>query len=63
MKFMDEHGFNKVEDFIGHSLQYFSTHAYLNELKQGKFEEKELAKDIQWSGEDIDKQTNNMASN
>ena len=63
MKFMDEHGFNKVEDFMGHSLQYFSTHAYLNELKQGKFEDKELAKDIQWSGEDIDKQTNNMASN
>ncbi|MFZ4714790.1 MAG: NAD-dependent dihydropyrimidine dehydrogenase subunit PreA [Bacteriovoracaceae bacterium] len=62
-KFMDEHGFNKVEDFIGHSLQYFTTHSHLNELKQGKFDDKELSKDIQWSGDNIDKQTNDMASN
>jgi dihydropyrimidine dehydrogenase (NADP+) len=61
--FMNEHNFNKLEDFIGHSLQFFSTHAYLNELKQGKFAETELSKDTQWSGENIDKQTNNMASN
>lgn len=61
--FMTKHNFNKVEDFVGHSLQYFTTHAHLNELKQGKFDSKEVAKDTQWSGEDIDKQTNNMASN
>jgi dihydroorotate dehydrogenase subfamily 1 len=61
--FMVKHNFNKVEDFVGHSLQYFTTHAHLHELKQGKFESKELAKDVQWSGENIDKQTNDMASN
>lgn len=61
--FMTKHNFNRVEDFVGHSLQYFTTHAHLNELKQGKFDAKEVAKDTQWSGENIDKQTNDMASN
>jgi dihydroorotate dehydrogenase subfamily 1 len=61
--FMTKHNFNKVEDFVGHSLQYFTTHAHLNDLKQGKFDTKEVSKDTQWSGEEIDKQTNNMASN
>jgi dihydropyrimidine dehydrogenase (NADP+) len=61
--FMEEHGFNKTSDFVGHSLQYFTTHAHLNELKQGKFESQELSKDAQWSGDNIDKQTNDMASN
>lgn len=61
--FMTKHNFNHVSDFVGHSLQYFTTHAHLNELKQGKFDSKEVSKDTQWSGDDIDKQTNNMASN
>lgn len=61
--FMTKHNFNHVSDFVGHSLQYFSTHAHLHELKQGKFESKEVSKDTQWSGEEIDKQTNNLASN
>jgi dihydroorotate dehydrogenase subfamily 1 len=61
--FMAKHNFNKVEDMVGLSLQYFTSHAHLNELKQGKFESNEVAKDIQWSGEEIDKQTKNLASN
>ncbi|MBL7665727.1 MAG: NAD-dependent dihydropyrimidine dehydrogenase subunit PreA [Bacteriovoracaceae bacterium] len=61
--FMTQHKFNKVSDFVGHSLQYFTTHAHLNELKQGKFEGKEVSKDAQWSGDEIAKQTNDMASN
>ncbi len=61
--FMEKHNFNKLEDFIGHSLQYFTTHAHLNELKQGKFEAKEISKDSQWSGDNIDKQTNDLATN
>lgn len=60
--FMVKHNFNKVSDFVGHSLQYFTTHAHLHELKQGKFEAGEVAKDTQWSGEDIDKQTNKMTN-
>jgi dihydroorotate dehydrogenase subfamily 1 len=61
--FMTKHNFNSLNDFIGHSLQFFTTHAHLNELKQGKFEAKEISRDIQWSGEEIDKQTNNLATN
>lgn len=61
--FMVKHNFNSVKDFVGISLQYLTTHAHLNELKQGKFEAKEVAKDTEWSGEDIDKQTNNMTTN
>jgi dihydroorotate dehydrogenase subfamily 1 len=61
--FMTKHNFNSVSEFVGHSLQYFTTHAHLHELKQGKFEAKEIAKDTQWSGDDIDKQTNNLANN
>lgn len=61
--FMVKHNFNKVSDFVGHSLKYLTTHAHLNELKQGKFENNEISKDTQWSGDDIDKQTNNLAIN
>ena len=61
--FMEKHNFNRVEEFVGKSLEFFTTHAHLNDLKQGKFDAKEVAKDTQWSGEDIDKQTKNMASN
>jgi len=61
--FMVKHHFNNVSDFIGHSLQYFTTHSHLNDLKQGRFEANEIAKDAQWSGDDIDKQTNNLAIN
>lgn len=62
-QFMEKHHFNHVSDFVGKTLQYFTTHAHLNELKQGKFDANEIAKDTQWSGDDIDKQTNNMAIN
>ena len=31
--FMDEHGFNSLDDFKGHSLQFFKTHAELVEIQ------------------------------
>ena len=31
--FMDEHKFNSIEDFKGHSLQFFRTHAELVEIQ------------------------------
>ncbi len=31
--FMDEHGFNTIDDFKGHSLQFFRTHAELVEIQ------------------------------
>ena len=32
-EFMDEHGFNSIDDFKGHSLQFFRTHAELVEIQ------------------------------
>lgn len=62
-KFMNLHQFEKVSDFIGLSLDFFTTHAHLNDLKQGNFDAHEVSRDTQWSGENIDKQANNMAVN
>jgi dihydropyrimidine dehydrogenase (NADP+) len=61
-EFMKEHDFNSVAEGKGKSLEYFTTHAHLAELKSGKFEKKELAKDTDWSGEDIANQTQNMTA-
>jgi dihydroorotate dehydrogenase subfamily 1 len=62
-KFMDQHHFDHVSDFVGLSLDFFTTHAHLNDLKQGKFDENEISRDTQWTGDDIDKQTDHMANN
>ena len=32
-EFMDEHGFSSIDDFKGHSLQFFKTHAELVEIQ------------------------------
>ncbi|MBI2519250.1 MAG: NAD-dependent dihydropyrimidine dehydrogenase subunit PreA [Bdellovibrio sp.] len=61
--FMQEHGFNSIEQFRGHSLSFFTTHAHLVELKQGKFEKGQVARDTEWSGDEIAKQTRNMSNN
>jgi dihydropyrimidine dehydrogenase (NADP+) len=58
--FMEQHGFTGLDEFRGHSLQYFTSHAHLVELKNGQFEKKELSKDTDWRGEDISSQTQNM---
>jgi dihydroorotate dehydrogenase subfamily 1 len=62
-KFMIKHNFNQVSDFVGLSLDFFTTHAHLHDLKQGKFEVNEVSRDTQWSGDNIDKQTHNMTVN
>lgn len=62
-KFMIKHNFERVQDFVGLSLDFFTSHAHLNDLKQGRFETYEVAQDTQWSGDNIDKQTDNMAVN
>jgi dihydroorotate dehydrogenase subfamily 1 len=62
-KFMIQHDFEKISDFVGLSLDFFTTHAHLNDLKKGNFDAHEVAKDIQWSGDNIDKQTHNMTTN
>ncbi len=69
--FMDKHGFNRVEDFKGHSLPYFTTHTHLVELQaKAKAEaraaaaaKKMVTKDAEWSGDDFVKQSDALGSN
>jgi len=70
--FMDRHGFRTLDDFKGHSLQYFTTHY---DLVQRQSEARNAAKtaaaakvdgqpiktDHQWSGDDFVRQTDALA--
>jgi len=65
--FMDEHGFASIDEFKGHSLQFFRTHAELVEIQAaarakkkaahlaeksaGSDDEKMIRKDAQWTGD------------
>ena len=66
--FMDEHGFNSISDFKGHSLQFFRTHAELVEIqaearakkkaahaekKAAEAGDKMIREDDQWTGDDF----------
>ena len=66
--FMDEHGFNSISDFKGHSLQFFRTHAELVEIqaaarakkkaahaekKAAQAADKMIREDDQWTGDDF----------
>ena len=66
--FMDEHGFNSISDFKGHSLQFFRTHAELVEIQAQARAKKKAAhaakkaaqtavtmirEDNQWTGDDF----------
>jgi dihydropyrimidine dehydrogenase (NADP+)/dihydropyrimidine dehydrogenase (NAD+) subunit PreA len=63
--FMDRHHFTSIEEFRGHSLQYFTTHAELVRL-QGAAKAAERAQpvvtaDEQWSGDEFVKQSDALA--
>jgi len=68
LNFMSKHKFEKIEDFKGHSLQYFTTHA---ELVRMQAEAKEraakakagVAKDTDWKGDEFVKQTESLSRN
>jgi dihydropyrimidine dehydrogenase (NADP+)/dihydropyrimidine dehydrogenase (NAD+) subunit PreA len=65
--FMDRHGFATIDDFLGHSLQFFTTHAELVRLqaearsaeRAGKA--KMVTADEQWSGDEFVKQSDALA--
>jgi dihydroorotate dehydrogenase subfamily 1 len=70
--FMDQHDFGKLADFKGHSLQYFTTHADLvrrqAESRQqtkaaaaSQTNDRAVAKDQEWHGDDFVKQTDALA--
>ncbi len=68
LAFMEKHGFETLDDFKGHSLQYFTTHADLvarqtqsrakAKAEKGK---KMIQDDAQWSGDDFTEQSDALA--
>jgi dihydropyrimidine dehydrogenase (NADP+) len=64
--FMDRHGFRTVEQFRGHSLQYFTTHADLVQ-RQGQARAAKadgvVTKDTQWRGDTFVQQTEKLVAN
>ncbi len=67
--FMDKHNFTSIEQFRGHSLQYFTTHADLvHRQKEAKAHERDAAKgrvtkDTQWTGDQFVEQSKKLVSN
>ena len=69
LAFMEKHKFNRLEDFKGHTLQFFTTHADLvkrqAEARTAKKAEHERSKmikaDAEWDGDDFVKQTDALA--
>ena len=67
--FMDQHGFKTIEEFRGHTLQYFTTHADLVARQaEAKAIEKQAAKgtvtkDTQWSGDKFVEQSQKLVAN
>jgi dihydroorotate dehydrogenase subfamily 1 len=70
--FMDEHGFQALADFKGHSLQYFTSHADLvrrqaegrqqsKAAATAKAQSSAIAKDQEWRGDDFVRQTDALA--
>ena len=54
---MDKHKFSSIDDFRGHSVQYFTTHADLvarqAAAKAAKKAKNMVTADEQWSGDDF----------
>jgi dihydropyrimidine dehydrogenase (NADP+)/dihydropyrimidine dehydrogenase (NAD+) subunit PreA len=69
LAFMEKHKFERIEDFKGHSLQFFTTHADLvkrqaeaRAAKKAEHDRKMMIKsDAEWQGDDFVKQTDALA--
>ncbi|HEY4235246.1 MAG TPA: NAD-dependent dihydropyrimidine dehydrogenase subunit PreA [Lacipirellulaceae bacterium] len=68
LAFMEKHKFNRLEDFKGHSVQYFTTHADLvkrqteaRAAKKAEHAKKMIRADAEWDGDDFVKQTDALA--
>ena len=51
--FMDQHGFKTIEEFRGHALEYFTTHADLVERQKAAKVRKSLERDSDWKGDEF----------
>ncbi len=69
LAFMDKHGFETIEDFRGHALKYFTTHAELvrrqAEVKAAEKAAKAgmVTKDTAWEGDTFVEQSDRLVSN
>jgi dihydroorotate dehydrogenase subfamily 1 len=69
LAFMDKHKFERLEDFKGHTLQYFTTHADLvkrqadtRAAKKAEHDRQKMIRaDAEWDGDDFVKQTDALA--
>ena len=67
--FMERHGFESIEDFRGHALQYFTTHAELVRrqamVKAAERAEKSgmVTKDAGWEGDKFVEQSDKLVAN
>ena len=69
LAFMETHGFESIEDFRGHALSYFTTHAELVR-RQGAIRTAERAaksemvtRDAHWDAEKFVEQSSRLVSN
>lgn len=67
-QFMDEHGFESIDEFKGHSLQFFKTHAELVEIqaearaeRKAEHDARMIREDAQWTGDDFVDQSEALA--
>ncbi|MGB6220409.1 NAD-dependent dihydropyrimidine dehydrogenase subunit PreA [Haloferula sp.] len=67
--FMEKKGFETLDDFKGHSLDYFTTHAELvrmqteRKAKEKAAKEGKVVSDAEWDGDDFVKQSDDLARN
>jgi dihydropyrimidine dehydrogenase (NADP+)/dihydropyrimidine dehydrogenase (NAD+) subunit PreA len=69
LAFLEKHRFQRIEDFKGHSLQFFTTHADLvkrqaeaRAVKKAEHDRKKMINsDAEWQGDDFVKQTEALA--
>jgi len=68
LAFMEQHGFESLDDYKGHSLQYFTTHADLVRIQaearaaaKAEHGARMITKDAEWSGDDFVKQTDALS--
>jgi dihydropyrimidine dehydrogenase (NADP+)/dihydropyrimidine dehydrogenase (NAD+) subunit PreA len=69
LAFMDKHGFETLDQFRGHSLQFFTTHADLvrrqaeaRAAKKAEHDRKKMIRaDAEWNGDDFVDQSDALA--
>jgi len=68
LAFMEQHGFETLDDFKGHSVQFFSTHADLvtrqaeaRTAAKAQADKKMIKDDAQWSGDEFVEQSDALA--